>query len=477
MSHSTIIHLLLASGILFHGAFHGFRRRSTFALNDLALCMTAAFFGIGPWLAFFYGRGTLPEYELVYLLKVYACLDLYLWGLAFVRRLAPLFGFARKNGQQSAPTSLFDTLKEAGRISPTFLISVYGSVWGIRLLLGLRYGIFVSGTATAENMEMLPYLVFAAATVLEVVAYACVLWASTVLWTASKRRGFAGALLLLELMWMSLQGRRWILALITMVFLGYLATSGRLRLRVAAVGAAVVFVLVVWLFPGFASFRDHYLRVYTVQDALPSIGSAVRSMSVDDVQIASQQHILRERPLIVGFNLAIAEGQAEHGLMMGQALLNALVRVIPSVFYPAKTSQILQPEEQVQTFYNVRVKDTSSNWPAYGMADLGIIGGLAAGLLVGGIMLFVQWLAATRLPVSRFLTLCMLGGMIMDAAFVEETPVHLFSTLRVLVLLNLVLWLPAVLLRSGLPRRRSKPVMPGTAPRFAEHQTPGDLAS
>src|SRR5258706_10374585 len=93
MDASTSWHLGFASIIAGAAVVHGHRKvklRRPIDVIDLSFCILGVFFGLGPWVACYYGKGSLPFEEIGILATTYSGLGLFLAGLLCAKLLRPL---------------------------------------------------------------------------------------------------------------------------------------------------------------------------------------------------------------------------------------------------------------------------------------------------------------------------------------------------------------------------------------------------
>jgi hypothetical protein len=442
MDESTLWHLIFCSLIALPAIAHSFsvyRSKSAISVVDLAYWITSAYFGCGPWVAFAYGKGELPFEEFDVLGWTYLSIGLFLVGL----RVSKIFTSGKS--LQRTNSGLFHLLQSTSAVSLPSLVSYYAAVWTIRLLLGNVYGIGISGTVTEESLATLPYYLFVISSLLEVVAFACILCASGLLFAESRKRRVALLMICVELIWLFGQGRRWVLGLVVVMGLAFLATGRRPKIAHLFSGCMLLGLLIFWAFPAFLSFRSQYLSSSTqgtVADLLEA-GRAVATESGEESKYAFREN-MAERPLIVGFNFRITEAQKNMDFMWGKAFGNTFLWTVPSFLYPAKF-RLLPSEENIQHYYDLEVFDTSSNWPAYASADFGWLGALLVGCLFGCLLAGLQHLAIAQSKACPFLGFCILGVAVSGAITVEETPIFVWGSLRSLLLITVFLKLIAPL--------------------------------
>ncbi|MDB6030289.1 MAG: hypothetical protein JWM16_627 [Verrucomicrobiales bacterium] len=449
MDGSTNWHLVLCSLIAVVALSHAFcvyHKKQPIAVVDLACWVTSAYFGLGPWVAFVYGKGRLPQEDFDILTFTYLSIGLFLVGLY----CAKIFSPKKLDNEGQRQTGLFHLLQNTPSVSFTALLVFCGLVWAVRVLLAFQFGIGLSGTVTEEALSNMPYAVFIIYSIFDSVAFACAFCAAGFLFHAPKKKWQALFIVLLELIWAYGQGRRWVLGLLVVVTLAFLSTGRRPKLSHLICSGALVGFLVLWAFPAFLAFRTQYLSSSSNREALSSIFEVGKDIATAEMAETSDMYRenMAERPLIVGFNFRILEAQNNCELMWGHAFANTFIWIIPSVFYPAKASVLLQSEENIQHHYGLPLVDTSSNWPAYATADFGWCGPLFVGFLLGVLISLLEGFAWSQAKLYPLLGFCTLGVAVNIAITVEETPLFAWENIRNLILLSIFLKITIPLFRS-----------------------------
>ncbi len=389
---------------------------------QLAFWITVIFFGFGPWVALLYGGSkalSLGDSEA--LLLAYGGVGLFLIGLLMGGKLSAAH---RANVSTATTTPFGDSIRSAPCVSSYAVATIYVGIWITRLIIGVQYGMIVSGTQTPDNLAELPYLLVVMKSMIDVFVYGCLLWSNGIIWQNLRTKYVAWSIMVLELGWMFFQGRRWIFAFFIIMAAGFVLCRHQFRWRFAVGGVAVIAFLVMVAFPKFYEFRLGYWHNYERDGAISGIQETLAEMSWNPVHRESQQRYqenMKDRPLIIGFNTDIIEAQRDYGYMCGNAIANSLLWTVPSFLNPNKF-KMLRDEENIQVFYHLPQFDTSSNWPAFGCADFGIIGAFLAGVLLGATMGGVERLAGAVIQKSVFFGLCLMGGMVAVATSVEVTP-------------------------------------------------------
>jgi len=417
---------------------------------DFALIFTGVFFGLGPWIAFIYGNWSFvhdnvhsPLEPVELLIKAYLVIALYILGIWVVGKIfLPL----KKHG------SILPFSEEHFTITKFFGQYQTIIIWLLRMTVALRYGILFSGTATRERVLSQPYYIVVLGSLARTLAVGCLVWSSASFW--SDKRFFtkyaAVCVLLLELIWMFLFGRRFILMWYVFIVFGFLSSWRRLNLKYLLILLLIFGFVFQFLFPFFLKFRFHYYSIKQQQlNPVERIGkTAIEAFRNDnDGPIDSMYNYSKNmsmRPLFLRrFICRICEGLDKKSPMMGRALLRSFEYVIPSAVFSNKTT-LSPPEQMIQEHFGYPLKDTAITWPATGCADFGIPGGLIAGMIVGLWIAFIGLGAKAVLSRHPTLSLTLTGGMMVCLIQVESSLIQYWELCRnVLMLLVIAEFLSA----------------------------------
>lgn len=456
--------LILATTILILvvlGARRAFLAPARTKSFDFALIFVGIFFGFGPWIAFIYGNWSFvhdnvhsPLEPVGLLIKAYLVIALYILGIWIIgkiflplKKLAPVLPFSEEHFTITKFFGQYQTIKWQ------YVIVIVGFIWLLRMTVALRYGILFSGTATRERVLSQPYYIVVLSSLARTLAVGCLVWSSASFW--SDKRFFtkyaAACVLILELIWMFLFGRRCILMWYVFIVFGFLSSWRRLNLKYLLILLLIFGFVFQFLFPFFLKFRYHYYSSIKQQQLNPveRIGkTAIEAFgNNNDGPIDSMHNYSKNmsmRPLFLRrFICRICEGLDKKSPMMGRALLRSFEYVIPSAVFPNKTT-LSPPEQIIQEHFGYPLKDTAITWPATGCADFGIPGGLIAGMIVGLWIAFIGLSSKPLLSRHPMLSLTLTGGMMVCLIQVESSLIRYWEFCRnVLILLVIAEFLSA----------------------------------
>ncbi len=425
-------------------------------LFDLALLFYGIYFGFGPWVAFFYGGGTLPQEPAWLLVYSYTIIISFLFGLWLIGAASgiPWNRYTAEPADENR-FGIATFIQRYQQIGWTPILITVGFVWTIRLIRALSYGMWISGSSQLENMLSMPYYFVIFDQFAVVFAFGYLLWSSVTLWVSKgvTPRMFSLCILACEFGWAFLRGRRWMLLWLVFVFFGFLASGRKIRLKHLLVAVFMLAFSVTSLFPLFFSFRHIYFsEKFTSDNPIEKSGDAILMAFEERNQVLDESlaYNMSTRPLgCREFICRIREGLDKRPPMMGKALVSSIVYTIPSALYPKKYKQLAY-EQSVQDYYRLPLHDTASNWPAAGCADFDLAGGVIAGLIVGIWIVTMQWWALQLMGRHPIISLVLFGTMLATLIQVEAPPTVLWAIPRnILILLIMAMLFSIFKFRRG----------------------------
>ena len=413
-------------------------------LFHLILIFIGLYFGLGPWVAFVYGNGSLPYEPENLLFYTYLIVFTYILGIWLVGSFATTaWGmFPRQNvhDRNSTITGIFQQFRI---IDWKLVTAIAGLVWTVRIFLGLHYGLFSSGTGSMETMMSLPYHMVIISHLAIAISIGCLVWSSAAIWSNKSlfTRLAALVILILEFSWAFASGRRWMLMWLVFIFFGFLSSGRRLRIRYLLLFIFTTGLIVNFIFPLFFSVRTVFFsKNIESRNVVEHFGKSVvlAYESRDEVLKENFRENMSERPLGAReFICRIREGLEKKPPMMGKAIVSTFLYTVPSIIYPGKRKQ-LETEQSIQNYFQLPMHDTANTWPATGCADFDLLGGLIAGLILGLWIILIQlWYQsiAFRHP---FVSLTVLGNAMFSLMQVEASPTVFWGIVRNLVIVWLI---------------------------------------
>lgn len=413
---------------------------------DIAIIFCGIFFGLGPWIAFYYGNWKfiqnphVPIESPAILLSSYVVIILYITGLWLAKKCLVFANkllqqrLQHKNITQTTPKQILSILDIFGRfadIKCRYVVIAAVSIWLLRVMIGVKYGIWFSGTARAENVASQPYVIIVLSSLARTISIGCLAWSAACFWKEIRPLArFAGtSILIAELFWMFLSGRRFILVWFAFFFLGFLASGRKLKPKYLIIFILIIFIIAQFLFPFFMAVRDTYYRYPPLRE-LRQMNPILRLNKAilltikngDDSAVKRYRENMSFRPLWPrSFISNIIAAQKNNSTLKGKALLRSMIYVIPSAIYSQKT-KLLATEQLIQNHYNHKVTDTASSWPAIGCADFGICGGLIAAFVVGIWITIIRFAGSVIYKRHPFVVMALAAGMTACIIQVETTP-------------------------------------------------------
>lgn len=443
-------------------------RTKRLKIYDIAIIMTGIYFGIGPWVAYFYADRQFKSHKEILkctennLLLAFLSVILFMWGIWAVRFFSVLK--TKKTDRADVYMQPMINVFKANFVNHISVIILAGSVWLLRCYIGISYGIFFSGSASKEKILSMPYIISSLYLLSITISIGFLLWSMATFW-AEKRFSLkltAFSISLLEFFWLFVHGRSHVLSWLVIGAFTYLAIKQRLTLKHLGMCLMISFVFIHFLFPFFLSARECYHRTKgqdynSFKHTFKAIELAFKTDS------ARKKELMRVnisiRPLFLhGFLCEVFDGINKHPPMKGRVLMQSALCVVPSVLYPGK-KELVQPEQLIQRHLGYPEHDFSCTWPAAGCADFGYAGGFVAGLIVGFFIMTANALAKVLLNRFPLIALSIIGGTITCVADVESTPTEIFLLFRnilVLIILAQVSKLIKMLFKKSFVNRNDR---------------------
>jgi hypothetical protein len=385
-------------------------------LIDMAFLFTGIYFGVGPWLSWLYG-GTFSTYDSETTIWAYVGIVAYMVGLWISKKIFKLPPIGKYFKSQNVSTKKI------------FLL--YSILLVIRIFAGIKYGLVFSGVdiSKIEDPNIQLFLLISST-----LTYG--LWILLGGRAFSKNPFWARLLISIELAFVFTMGRRWLFAFITFIILSRIYSK---RTKIER-RHDLIFVIILAIFGIIAN--NFFLLVrnemrYSSDAPFLDLQIAVeKALEIDsDAANKLNKDNLSSRPMIINFNKEIIISQEKYPLMFGESILSCAAMAVPDILWNGKRD--LETEEGIQIHYGQRTVDTSSNWPAYGQADFGLLGCLLYGIIFSFIVFSITYVIRIGGDAGLFSTF-IFAGIFFETTMVETEPTNLFVYLRNAVLLLVI---------------------------------------
>ena len=426
-------------------------------LFDFALISCGIFWAVGPLLAFYYGKWSfiehysLPKWSVHTLFKGYLVVILFILGIWSVGTIAVYL----KNRKKSS-TSLNPRLQIAFFYSKFRSINIWAILamaiflWSIRIIVGVKYNIWMSATSSAKNISALPYHLIVLRSLAYTLNMGYLVWAAACFWSDKRYlyKYSALAVLVTEFFWFFALGRRFILIWMVLMFLGFIASGCKIKLKSILFIILTIIITLNFLFPYFQTVRYCYVSKMRTgnHNAFQRFGQAAIGAFKADKKLSQKltTENMSTRPLFLrNFICNLCLGLEEKKPMMGRAFLRSIEYVIPSAIMPSKTTH-LQTEQYIQHHFGYPEVDEACTWAAVGCADFGIIGGFLYGLILGLWILAIGALCTFIIIRYPVVGISLFGSMAACLFQVEESPTPSFVLCRNII----IIFIFAVIFRS-----------------------------
>lgn len=426
MTSASILELTMAGGLIaIASAFTLWMiaRPERVDLFGIAFFVTAAMPGAGCFLAYFYGADLDLKVGVTAVVFGYMSIYCFLIGML-------LFRFFIWRPREHYMRLLIDT---ANNRPPMSLFLFFIACWTTRLILAFGYGAFFSGTndlAQGVPLGILPF-----ERTFNYVSFGLVFWCVAHLFT-TKGCSLSGWLLLLpEVFYLFACGRRWMLAFGMAIFLIYAARQVKLRIRTLVFGGIIGITTILVLMPFFQATRyllggvSRYSSSNQFVNIIHAMGEAYKGLWVQKSETLIEMHegSMKHRTRITNLNVDIADELSNHGPMWGESLLRDFHRI----FIPRTGG--LAGEQSIQDHFEWKLKDISSNWPAYGLADFNLPGCVVYGAFFCGLISIFEVLILRTYHKHPMFAMFILGVGYYGVAFFDVPPGRILSCLRALI--------------------------------------------
>lgn len=405
------------------------KNRKDITLIDISIWITGTSFGLAPFVLFIYG-GQFPEAKLTDVFMSYLGIILFISGLLIIKK------YFKKTFRIN--NSLSDILIKVNNINPKQVLIFYSAFFIVRAVFAFNYGIFSSGTATLERIQSLPYYLFVSRSLLDLVFWGCVFWSFVKILFNKKLTLLPSLILIIEILLIFFRGRRQMLYFVFLFIYIYILLGYKINFKVLIPNAALIIFLVNIIFPYFLSFREISLGIGDNLDLIENYSYSYYTLSQTGIDKYRYEKNIADRVYINTWNIdIISKSSLLYGLN-GRALFSSIIWVVPSPLLPYKSS-LKEPEFLINYNFGLAINDSPSNWPGYGFADFGLLGGLFYGLLLGLVLSLMQSFANFNLKKYPLLSFIILGSVSFLAFFIEESPVAAFSVIRDIILLYFII--------------------------------------
>jgi hypothetical protein len=415
--------------------YYSLERRKNITLIDISVWITGISFGLAPFILVL-SNGYFPKAKSIDVMFSYVGIFLFIIGLLLIKKM-----FYK---QIKETNNLQILLKEVNKINPRGVFFFYAAFFIIRLIFAFDYGIFGSGSATSERMTSLPYLLFVSRSLLDLTFFGILLWSLTKILYNKKIFLLPSIIITIEAILIFFNGRRQMLYLVFLFLYIYILLGYRINLKILIPSILIIIILVNVIFPAFIAFREIALRTNSTGDIIQDYKTSYNLLSETGVDKESSETNVAQRVYINNWNINILSKTSLAEGLNGKALAMCILWVVPRPLLPFKGT-LKDPELLISYTYGLSLKDSPSNWPAYGFADFGFIGGMIYGIILGLILFLFQKFAIYNFNRYPFYSFVIIGSVSFLAFFVEETPIGIFSVIRDTIILFVVFYLLRVL--------------------------------
>lgn len=439
---SPFLELLLATLLLGWGLSDFYVRRrnlKNFSSVDLALWFSSLFFGLGPWVSFYYGHGQLPDVDQMSMIEAYITVGLYFFTLVCVRKFTSGVYYRQSGADGKTRTTVLRSLTlNLDSIKPTRVLLIYLSIILLRVYLAAVKGVLFSFGANGDLVKEydLPYGVVVAQSLSSTLVWGCILWSGIYFWFRPRNRLIPMFILGCEFAFACVQGRRMIVYVGVVFLIGYLLSPVKKGLKHLTYFFVILVILNVIVFPAFIGIRLFYLFPREGENAFVVMEGALEKLwESDRSQISSvYEENMAMRPNLIRFNCQILDAETSISPLYGQALLKSLEWCIPAALFSGK-NDLTDFRFFVEDHFDLPRYDPSANWPAYGCADWGLLGGCVSGVIFGFVLTLIEKFSFWLKRKMPYLAYCSVAGVLVLAMSVQQAPMDDWVLIRNLFIL------------------------------------------
>lgn len=367
---------------------YALRNPGSIGMVRLALFSFALQFCLGPTLAVFRPNESdwaATEIVIAWVTIYFFWLAVALTSLVWQSRLDPVL--IARDRAISSEKGVFAALMDASlAVNPFTALFFYAIVTGVRTMMFVVYGVGLSGTSTLELITGLPYHILVLHKTFYALGLAFVFLAMVNI--LYRRPGWYLFLfvILAEILFAFTQGRRRVFAVAVLMMFGFLIKHGRIKGSHAVLGLIGAAILWQWIFPFFVAMRHQWQ-----DNPYSSVASWVQGAIEETVtggaygeRRLQYAKSVKDRLEALSFNYTVARQMTNGYQPLGGVIIkNALVTMVPRVLFPGKLDIVYGDDELVAHHFGIPEADFYSNFPAFSMADLGVVGGLIYGFVFG----------------------------------------------------------------------------------------------
>lgn len=399
------------------------KKGSSICLSDVAFWMIGITFGVAPIIMIIFNQ-PFYDFDESVIFMAYTGVLLFMFGLVLSKQIW-FKKFIKKNPNKNK--IIFDGLRQ---ISERHIKQSYISTIVIRFIMAFIYGIFISGTATAERVASLPYYIFVLRSLLDLTLFGILLWSFAKILKNKKFTVLPSIIIIIETAYLFLRGRRLLLFSLFMFLFVYLALGNKLNKKIVFFTFIIFIFFVSTAFPFFLSFRNFFLGGGQLAGGLfESFTYSIETAYRTGIDKYSYQENIATRLYIMGWSMDIINKTGLYSGLYGIALLSNIIWAIPSFIMPLKGS-LVNPEALINFTFALNPVDSPSNWIAYAFADFGLVGSFFYGFIFGSLLSAADFITFKVSRLYPLLAFIIFGSFLYLSFMIEEMPASTFTIIR-----------------------------------------------
>lgn len=444
MQTANYVEIFLCTGFCILGILFTvlkFKNLRTLLFPDYMLVFSIIFFALGPLISYFFGYGWRigTVWTVENILFGYFCISLFILSLAIgskVFRPQKLFLPQFTSGGRHSPTvSFIGALKN---VKSSWIFGAFMIIWSIRLVY-FSYGGGISGMNSVDVGLSIPYPIVVLKQFTQMLYIVIVFYALLQFLRPIRKNYLFLGMLVPELLFQTLQGRRELLFLIFFCGIAYFSVVNKINWKLLILAPlSVIFIITIYS-KVFLTFRaatqaerdsiySEGLADFVVQGAQ----AAMEADAEDANQLLQKNMIFRPRANN-DWIFTVTSTISPLGAFSGESTIHAMMSALPRAFRPHKYWG--DHASIIQNYLGLKPQDIADNFVANAYADFGILGVIIFGLSLSAFMNFGLLIAQKLYCLEPFFSVLIFVTLFYISINIEVSLNYFFVMIRNLTFL------------------------------------------
>lgn len=434
MNFRACLDLTCAGFLLLFTSFHilhSIKLYPKLSIIDISIWMTGITFGLAPFVVIIYG-GSLPNFGAGLIIATYFGIFLFILGLMLSKKILyePDYFTIREN-------RLIYIIQNFNKIiTIKNLILIYIFIWSVRLTYAFVFNISISGTDTTKRILEVPYIFIILNDFSNIMRFTILFWAISYIFSNRRISLLPIILNLSETLYMFFMGRRQMLFVLFLLIFIYISLGYKIKPKRLLPFILLSLLFLLYIFPFFLSLRDvadSHLKDKN-KSTINLISQSYQEVISSKLKKSNYKKNVIYRAYIIRWSMQILNQSRIFNGLGGFALGDCILWSVPKFMNPGKYNT-LDPEQLINAKFSLPMIDSPSNWPAYGLADFGLVGSFFYGFLLGSILILIYKLAIKLFHRYPIISVTLISSFMFEAFIIEQSPILLFKYLRANIIL------------------------------------------